>query len=328
MPSVITIIVSLSYTLMTQNVLATDIAECLQDEIVQATNSTTVGEMRQNCQTLSNKSNSSSEKPKESNIERRMKSQESAWNNPFILSVYKPNYLFIGQNKNTNEGPFIIQYPDEDVSLDDTEVKFQISIKFPLALDLFQGRGNVFFGYTVRAFWQLFNSNSAPFRETNHEPEVFLSLTSNFNVFGFTNKFINVGLLHQSNGRGGSLSRSWNRIYAMFAIEKDNLVFALKPWIRIPESAEEDDNPDILDYMGNFEFTTVYTLKKHTLSAMVRNNFDFSENRGALQLDWVFPISGYINGYVQYFNGYGESLIDYKYKQESIGVGFALTGWL
>jgi phospholipase A1 len=60
---------------------------------------------------------------------------------------------------------------------------------------------------------------------------------------------------------------------------------------------------------------------------MIRNSLD-SNNNSTIQLDWVFPFTRTLGGYIQYFNGYGESLIDYNYKQESIGIGVALSVWV
>ena len=320
----------LSFFLATHSVIAADnkseIDNCMQSKILQADNNVTVDEIRQQCQkTLANVG----ETTKKSNIERRQQFEKVAWDNPFVISVHKPNYvLLLAHNEKTNEEPFKNEFPDEEIALGDDEVKFQISVKFPLALNLFDGQGDVFFAYTNRSFWQLYNTASEPFRETNHEPEVFYVLKNDWEFLGFKSNFVNMGLVHQSNGRRGLLSRSWNRIYALFVFEKDNLVLGFKPWYRIPESEGNDDNPDIEDYMGNIEFTTVYTKGRHTFSGMLRNNLQSSGNRGALQIDWVFPLSRYFSGYLQYFSGYGESMIDYNYDQQSIGIGFALTGLL
>ena len=84
---------------------------------------------------------------------------------------------------------------------------------------------------------------------------------------------------------------------------------------------------DIADYMGHFEFTTVYTKRNHEFSLMLRNNLK-SDNKGAVQLDWSFPAWGRLRGYAQYFNGYGESLVDYNQHVERFGVGILLTDFL
>ena len=58
--------------------------------------------------------------------------------------------------------------------------------------------------------------------------------------------------------------------------------------------------------------------------ALLRNNLDFDENRGSIQLDFTYPISDRYEVLPQYFNGYGDSLIDYNRSQERIGIGFQL----
>ena len=62
---------------------------------------------------------------------------------------------------------------------------------------------------------------------------------------------------------------------------------------------------------GHGEATLMWIRGPNRYGLMLRNNFD-SPNRGAIQLDWSYPIRGKLQGYVQYFNGYGESLIDYN----------------
>jgi len=60
---------------------------------------------------------------------------------------------------------------------------------------------------------------------------------------------------------------------------------------------------------------------------MFRPSFQGGFKHG-LQLDWSFPLIGKLHGYVQYYNGYGESLIDYNHYNNSIGAGFILSNWL
>ena len=63
---------------------------------------------------------------------------------------------------------------------------------------------------------------------------------------------------------------------------------------------------------------------------MSRNNLESGFDRGALELGWSFPLwtYPYMKGYIQYFRGYGESLIDYDQRVNRIGIGISLTDWL
>jgi phospholipase A1 len=148
---------------------------------------------------------------------------------------------------------------------------------------------------------------------------------SDWEFHGWRNALTQFGVVHQSNGQGGYLSRSWNRVYANFLIEKNNLLVGFKPWYRIPE--DNDDNPDIDDYLGRYEIQGLYKNQDQTFSLMLRNLFD-GDNRDTLQLDWSFPLYGRWRGYLQYFYGYGESLIDYNAKSHRMGFGLQLTDWL
>ena len=65
----------------------------------------------------------------------------------------------------------------------------------------------------------------------------------------------------------------------------------------------------------------------NTLSIMLINNFH-SPNYGAFELNWSCPMSRRVKWFVQYFNGYGESLIDYNARVNRIGLGIAFTDWL
>jgi phospholipase A1 len=82
--------------------------------------------------------------------------------------------------------------------------------------------------------------------------------------------------------------------------------------------------------MGTGKLRLVYGRKGHVFSAMLRNQLESGFDRGATELSWSFPVFDYpyLRGYVQYFPGYGESLIDYNQKVNRIGVGISVTDWL
>ena len=142
-----------------------------------------------------------------------------------------------------------------------------------------------------------------------------------------TGRSINLGIVHQSNGRGEPLSRSWNRITMDFIFERDNFALTFRPWIRIEESSDSDDNPDITDFMGNYELRGFYDLNGNLFSFMVRNIFD-NEHRYNAELQWSFPINKRLRGLVQWYNGYGENMIDYNHKNNRVGIGILMTDWL
>lgn len=48
---------------------------------------------------------------------------------------------------------------------------------------------------------------------------------------------------------------------------------------------------------------------------------DQSCGKGAVQLGWAFPLAEHLHGYVQYFSGYGYTLIDYNDFQRVLGLG-------
>ena len=115
---------------------------------------------------------------------------------------------------------------------------------------------------------------------------------------------------------------------------KDNYLISFRPWYRLPEEDKEyegdpdgDDNPDIYKYMGYFELMGTWEQNDYEFSLMLRNNLN-SPNYGAVRFDASFPLWGRVRGLVQYFNGYGESLIDYNHRNERIGIGILLTDML
>ena len=281
--------------------------------------------------------NDSSVDESDSPVTARLERERSVQNNRSALLAHKRNYVLpLTYASQPNDDVYEFDSQDFGIGLDQAEIQFQLSIKAPLAEGTFYQQDSLYVGFTVRSFWQAYNNDiSAPFRETNYEPEVFWYLPVDWRIFGSNASLFGLGLSHQSNGRSQLFSRSWNRVYANLIWERKQLAFGFKVWWRVPEDdkddpgdADGDDNPDIEDYMGNFEFTTAYRKNDHEVSMQLRNNLQSDDNRGAIQLDWTFPLKQRFRGYVQFFNGYGESLIDYNAHIERIGVGILLSDLL
>jgi phospholipase A1 len=243
------------------------------------------------------------------------------------ITFHRASYaLAFSYNSSPNPAP--LQQVDPAKTLTKPEVTFELSFKAKVWQDVFGKDMDLWVAYTQRSFWQLYNfADSSPFRETNYEPEALLNVRTRFSILGLKTRFIQLGLNHQSNGQSEPLSRSWNRIVANVGLERGDFSLLLKGWYKLPENPADDDNPGINKYMGYGEVWAYYFLKKHRLEIMVRDNLDFRENRGAIQLEWSFPLFAQIGGYVQYYLGYGESLLDYNHRVNRIGVGFILLDW-
>ncbi len=265
------------------------------------------------------------EESTDSAIDQRYQLEWETYDNPFAITPHRPTYILpLAYNDSPNNEP----YSGLPLEVEQNEIKMQFSFKVPLARKFILGQGMLSFGYTQQSFWQAYNGNySSPFRETNYEPEILLSFFGDYELGGFHGRLITLSFNHQSNGRSEPLSRSWNRVMLDFVLERDGTYMSIKPWWRIPEDLAGDDNPDIEDYLGNFELRLLRKFGGHSIGLMARNNLD-RDNKGAVQLDYTFPLNNRLRGYLQLFNGYGESLIDYNHYGRSIGVGIMLTDWL
>lgn len=257
-------------------------------------------------------------------VEQRRELERDSARNPLSITAYRRNYLLpISYNSTPNEESFRLL--NEDGNVEDVEVKFQFSAKVNLVEGLFDDRADLYFAYTQRSWWQAYNSDaSAPFRETNYEPEMFLDFDNNWQVLGWTNTRNRLAFNHLSNGRSGDLSRSWNRLYLDSLFQRGDWALSIAPHWRIPESESDDDNPDIQRYVGYGDITLARRFNNdHEASLLVRGN-PSAGNMGS-QIDYSWPMFGSIRGHIQYYAGYGESMIDYDSSTNRLSIGFSLN---
>jgi len=252
--------------------------------------------------------------------------------NPFVITPHKPSYILpaiVTNNFNYEPYEFVEDYA---LGMKIVEAKYQVSFKIPLNTgDLLTRGDGLYFGMTIKAWWQLYSSDiSKPFRETNYQPEIFYRAPLPWKPFG-GNMGYAISFEHQSNGQTQILSRSWNRVVGSIIFEKGDYMLMFNPWYRIPEnnktdplSPKGDDNPDIKDYMGNYEMYGAYAFNDtNKITVLVRKNW--RTGNGAIELNYTYPLHHKLIGTIQYFNGYGESMIDYDHKQQKFGLGIALT---
>ena len=221
------------------------------------------------------------------------------------LKYYEPIYMLFTHD--------FSKKPDRKAD----ELHFEFSFERPITYDALGLGEKISFAYAQNSWWQI-TQDSAPFRESNYRPELYVSAPVPFA------DELKIGAMHESNGKGGEESRSWNRLYAQSTWSADGFSITPRAWYAF---WLDRTNEDIADYMGYGDLRASYTFGKQRLSALWRNNLHFDgSNRGAIELKYSFPIfnSGFY-GYLRYFNGYGESLADYKRSVNKIGIGLSFV---
>jgi phospholipase A1/A2 len=262
---------------------------------------------------------------------------------------YRPMSLAVSSADNLNSAPSSpTRAAPAATSYNHTELKINLSVRTKVASGLLRSgddplRDSIWFGYTQQSYWQILNTGiSRPFRATDHEPELIYVYPHALPLpAGWTYRLSGLGLVHQSNGQGLPLSRSWNRAYLVAAADKiaingDRFTLQTRLWQRI-DKRSDDDNPDISNYIGRAElagrwsFDTGAGIDKtaHTLGLVLRHSLQ-REARGSARLEYLRSIGSASSGlrfHTQLFTGYGDSLIDYNKKRTVLSVGVSLVDW-
>jgi outer membrane phospholipase A len=239
---------------------------------------------------------------------------------PLTVSAYEPVYFIVGGDGGLN-------------------AKFQISLRY----QLFDGNGRLatrlpwiddfYVSFSQTSLWDL-SEESKPFTDSSYRPRLFFA---DYNLTSLLDGQLRVGVEtgfgHESNGKEGEDSRSFNMAYVRPTLtfgDPEGLRFYLAPLIH--NYIADDDNPDLEDYRGYVDWLFGLGSKGGldfwaTLRKGERSNF------GSAELNFSYPLSklsgGDLSGWLtlQYFGGYGESLIHYREKLDSqlrFGIAIAL----
>lgn len=157
-------------------------------------------------------------------------------------------------------------------------------MSFEVKLADFEGRfgASIRAGYTQQTRWQVYDPGlSRPFRETNSEPEAMLAFHPDRDVLGWRLRLVAIGVSHRSGGRSEPLSRSWNRATLTLGSDRGDFGVPVRPWVRIDEPAEKDDNPDITRDLGHGGDVGVHRRAEHAPTALAR--YDPASGKGAAQ---------------------------------------------
>jgi phospholipase A1/A2 len=257
-----------------------------------------------------------------SSFQKKLHKESRVVKNPLGILFFQPTYIMpYYYTGSPDEDIYSGNTPDQQ-RVKNTEFKFQFSVQMPVWRHIDDKPISLYAAYTQLSYWQ-FYARSQYFRETDYEPALFFS--SNF----YKNWLIRFGGVHQSNGRGGSLERSWNRVFVTLSISRHHWLFSIEPWLLVFKAESSDlDNPHIARYLGHERMVIAYQFtNKVQFSLMLRN----IERMGSYMTEvgtMSVPVSKHISIYLQVFHGYGQSLIEYDHKTTSAGIGISLSNWI
>ena len=217
---------------------------------------------------------------------------------------------------------------------DGYSARFQLSFKYRL-FDTVSGFGRqqpwlsaFYFGYTQNSLWDL-SSQSKAFRDTSYRPAIFWKWDRT-DEKTFVDS-VRLGLEHESNGRDGPRSRSINIAFVRPEWHwKHANGHQLQFTPKFYRYLEKSEVPDIQQYRGHVDWRLRYDAAGDWIAtAVVRRgtlgkaSFLLDLSRRARELRFG-PVGGYFH--VQYFNGYGEDILDYNVRRKpQLRVGFAIV---
>lgn len=230
-----------------------------------------------------------------------------------------------------HESIYFIYGPDAPAA------KFQFSFKYKLlSFDKATAQripSTLHFAFTQRSLWDI-NASSSPFYDTSYMPELFYESLAPAPVKGdggFAWLGYQAGYKHESNGRDGPVSRSLNTLFVQPAVSfgtLDEWYLVVAPRIFTYVGGLSDNN-DLKDYRGYGQLRLV--VGKNTGPSLIYTGIAGQHwDHLTTQLDLTVPIRTHLFDFetfilIQYFNGYGESLLEYRKKSETVRAGFSLV---
>lgn len=255
-------------------------------------------------------------------LEQEKQAQNKAEDYPNLINLYKPTYILPFYQTNYPYQSIYFNVSPNSQLIKEDEFKAHFSFVIPIVRHLYEGKPIALnFAYSQLMYWQLY-TKSPYFRETNYEPELFIE--NHFSRY----MAAQLGLNHQSNGRGGELERSWNRAYLQFKFTGLDWLIQIRSWALLAENESSNlHNPNISYYLGHENILLSYNWNKLKTSIEVQN-IESGFKRGYIQASVSYPILKSISLYTQFFNGYGQSLIEYNHKNTGFGLGISFNDWI
>ncbi|HEX8385503.1 MAG TPA: phospholipase A [Rubricoccaceae bacterium] len=235
------------------------------------------------------------------------------------------------------------------------QIKFRVSVRYQFfnVYDAFfsskdGGQTGLYLSYIQNSFWHFFDP-SGPFFDNNYGPGLFahadtgeLGLSPSW-VPSSYEPALSLGVFHESNGRDGLASRSWNRAVVGVGVGSLNrtvLSGGLSLWYPMPG----DENPDLADYTGRGELTVGFQPRvdgfepsDSPITIQARSRVWGRRPAMNLEVNALFDVpllTSLFRGDVrprafkphlmaQFFTGYAENLLTYTERRTVVRFGFA-----
>jgi phospholipase A1 len=270
--------------------------------------------------------------PKKSKREARTELIDSIKNivNDYISDI-RPNYNADSVRRELEQAPYFTLFKDnyfiggppigDKMKASNSNVKFQLSISQKVTRSKLPFDTYLFVQFTQKTIWNVLEV-SMPMRDMNFNPGIGLG-----HLIIYKNRYIGKGILmleHESNGKDSLASRSWNKIsFGLNLLLTNNIEGQMKFWIPIIDS---DNNRDITRYNGLGHLGINYRTPDRrfcvgVLASWRSHSFNFNT-----QWELSYKIHNNENQYffLQYYNGYGENLLDYKQYKSILRIGFVI----
>lgn len=224
------------------------------------------------------------------------------------FGIYKNNYIVTGTT---------IGHPPNE---NNSDAKFQISVMQRLTNSTLPLKTYLFLTYTQLAFWDIYKE-SFPFADINFNPTIGVG-----KALVHKNRFlgtISMQLEHESNGKGGDDSRSWNKVsFNGIVLLNRHWSVQSKIWIPIVDGGS---NKDIVSYKGFSHWAVDYRNKKWNIGAlMTKRAGKFFDYNVSLNASYKLFKNENQHLFVEYYNGYGENQLFYKQFRQRLRIGFVI----
>lgn len=247
------------------------------------------------------------------------------------IDDFGPDYNADSVRRDLESGPYFSLFKDnyfvggvplgEKIKASAADVKFQLSISHRLTKSVLPFDTYLFLQYTQKTIWSVLQE-SLPIKDMNFNPGIGIG-----RLIIHKNRYIGKAILmleHESNGKDSLSSRSWNKVsLGINLMLNHNFDAQLKLWIPIIDS---DNNRDILRYNGLGHFGLNYYNNNKRLHAGLLTTWRTKSFSFNTQWELSFKLNKKENQYlfVQYYNGYGENLLDYNQYKSVIRMGFVI----